>query len=378
MTTRSSETVPDPGPARAEPMALSERQALLWLDAQLFPSSYTSNLVLFVEIRGALDRERMGKAWSGILTDFDALSLEIPFDSASQVWGASTDHDLHFVSLDGQDRVSEWVAERSAQTLGPGERLWDAALLSVGQDFHALYMCQHHIISDGLSMLNLVERLSERYLASPTSMPSGFQEYIQSESTYRASARAEKDRTYWSDYLKDPPAPIELYGQPRVDPSIGLSRVWTDAGPALSHKLAATAESNAFACISPTLSRLVTIATGLVAFLSRACGSSEVLLGIPYGNRSRRFQGTYGLIMEQTFVRAQVEAGESYASLAKRIKHELLNGIRHGRACVSDHGLHYATLNMLPSPPTLFGNLPAQVQIGPAPTRVSPRPPQRP
>jgi len=327
-----------------------------------------------MEIRGALNQERMREAWSGILNDFDALSLEIPFDSASQTWGARTETELHFVSLEHQHQIVDWVAERSGKALGPGGHLWEAALLSAGEDFHALYVCQHHIISDGLSMLNLVERLSERYRSSPTTMPSGYQEYLQSESTYRASARAEKDRTYWSDYLKDPPAPIELYGQPRTDPSIGLSRVWTDASLALSHKLAETAESSAFKCISPTLSRLVTIATGLVAFLSRACGNSEVLLGIPYGNRNRRFQGTYGLIMEQTFVRAQVEPGESYCSLAKRIKHELLNGIRHGRTCVSDHGLHYATLNMLPSPPTLFGDLPVEVQIGPAPTRVAPSP----
>ena len=360
--------------AQSESMALSERQSLLWLDAQLFPSSHTSNLILLMEVRGSIERDRMRRAWSSTATDFDALGLEIHFDAPSQIWGARIDQELQFVTLESQDQVAEWTADRSAQDLGPGRPLWEAVFLSAGRDFHVLYVCQHHIISDGLSMLNLVDRLSSHYLGTPTPAPPTFHDYIQSEFTYRASAKAEKDRAYWTHYLENPPAPIELYGQMRTDASIGLSRIWTETGTALSKRLTDTAKSDYFSCFSPTLSRLVTIATGLVAFLSRASGNTEILLGIPYGNRSRRFQKSYGLIMEQTFIRVQVEPGQSYASLAEAIKHELLNGIRHGRGCVSDHGLQYATLNLLPAAPALFGNFPAQLQIGPAPTRVPPNP----
>ncbi|MEE3326742.1 MAG: amino acid adenylation domain-containing protein, partial [Myxococcota bacterium] len=272
-------------------------------------------------------------------------------------------------TLANKTDLEKWIDERTTEPLGPGGRLWEAALLSAGADRHVFYLCQHHIISDGLSMINLLERLSERYAGSAPAKPETFAEYLASEAAYVSSEKAQKDRAYWKRYLQSPPPPIQLYGQERTDPSIGLSRVWIDQGEELTLRLRELSERSSFSAMTPALSRLITVSTGLVAFLSRACGNAEVLLGIPYGNRARRFADTYGLLMEQTFIRAQVDLEDTYESLASRVKHELLNGIRHGRCCVSDHDLQYATLNMLPAPPSTFGELPAQARIGPAPTR---------
>lgn len=369
MAIRPSQEISGPLGTATPPVALSERQSLIWLDSQLFPSSHSSNLVLLVEIRGRLDHERMRQAWHETVQDFDALHLRINAHEATQAWGTVNDS-LPFLNLASEDDLHRWVRERVAEPLGPGSRLWESALLSAGADYHAFYMCQHHLIADGLSMVNLMARLSARYEGMSPPAPGLFADYLKSEAAYAKSEKAEKDRAYWTRYLKDPPPPIQLYGQERVDSSVGLARIWLDQTPAITQKLRAVSTLDSFSTLSPNLSRVVTLATAMIAFLSRSCGNSEVLLGIPYGNRTRPFNQTYGLLMEQTFLRAQVQEGDTYESLAARVKQGLVKGMQHGRACVSDHDLEYATLNMLPTPPSTFGALPAEVHIGPAPTRT--------
>ena len=368
MAPTQDEETSAPTEGSSGPLSLSQRQSLIWLDSQLFPASHLSNLFLLIEIHGELDCDRMQKAWKDTVQDFDALRIQILRDEPKQIYSAA-DTTLPCIPVSDDAELKRWVDERSAEPLGPGGKLWEAALLRLGPEKHAFYLCQHHIISDGLSIINLFHRLSTRYAGDLPTEPRDFTEYLDSEATYLASKKAQKDSAYWKEYLQDPPPPIQLYGNERSDASIGLSRSRLQYDETLTQRLRDLTQHESFAAVVPAISRIIAATTAFVAFLSRACGNSEILLGLPYGNRPRRFADTYGLMMEQIFIRAQVEADDTYTSLATRIRHELLNSIRHGRACVSDRGLQYATLNMLPQPPSRFAEFPAKTQIGSATTR---------
>jgi amino acid adenylation domain-containing protein len=75
--------------------------------------------------------------------------------------------------------------------------------------------------------------------------------------------------------------------------------------------------------------------------------------------------------MEQTFLRVDVDDGESFATLADKVRRELFASLRHARHSVSDRGLSYVTLNLLRLPAPDFGELNARVEL--TPLACSPR-----
>jgi amino acid adenylation domain-containing protein len=72
--------------------------------------------------------------------------------------------------------------------------------------------------------------------------------------------------------------------------------------------------------------------------------------------------------MEQVFVRVDIDETETYATLAAKTARELREAVARGRSCVSDRGLDYVTLNMLPPFPENFAGHSANFTMGAAPT----------
>jgi hypothetical protein len=110
------------------------------------------------------------------------------------------------------------------------------------------------------------------------------------------------------------------------------------------------------------------IATALSALLYRITGNREVLIGSPFGNRRGQFKRTMGLLMEQLFLRVGIESGDTFNILAQRVREELHSALHNSPTCVSDRGMEYVTLNMVPRQPTQFAGMPARLQFSPAPT----------
>ena len=108
--------------------------------------------------------------------------------------------------------------------------------------------------------------------------------------------------------------------------------------------------------------------TALAAFLARVTGNRELLIAIPYDGRPRGYETSVGAFTEQLFLRIEVEENDTFASLAARVAAEIDEASRRGRACISNRGLDYVALTMLPPAPNRFGDVAAEVRIDPAPT----------
>ncbi len=349
------------------PHGLTSRQSLLWLDEQLFPDARNHNLVLTIDTTGPLDVPRLREAWRRTVLDFDGLRTAVDRAKPMQVV-VSEVPDLPLVNLASAEAMSGWIEERSTRALGvgPTSLRWDAALLALPGERHVFFVCQHHLIADGLSMLIMAEHLSQLYTGHEPAPAASFGEYVRSEAEYRRSPKAERDRQYWSSKLPVGLPALQLYGRRRIDTSAVLARGTWAAGTERAQGLAGLSQQEPFRTITASLSRLVTIVTALTAFLYRASGQREILIGVPFGNRPSRFARTYGLLFEQLFLYLELDEGETFESLGAKVRHEVTASIRHGQYCVSDRGLHYVTLNMLPAFPTSFGELPATYSLGPA------------
>jgi amino acid adenylation domain-containing protein len=348
---------------------LSVRQGLMWMDEQLFPDARYHNLPVVIELEGALDVERLLRAWQATVAAHDSLRVAIDRRSPQQTF-TDAQAPLPPVITLPFERVRPWIAERCSHRLNQGGFMWDAALLEVSPREHVFYVCQDHSIADGMSQWVLLQDLAERYSGRTPAPVASFAEYLRAEATYLRTQKARDDKAYWDKKLASSTAPLRPYGILRTDRSVALDRVWHDAGAELARTLEARAADAAFASWSGPLSRLVVLATATAAFMYRVTGNREVVLAVPFANRQPRFARTHGLLMQQLFLRIEVREGDTFASLAETVKAELVQSIRHGQACVSSRGIDYVTLNLLPAPPTEFGDLRATLRLDPAPTRA--------
>ncbi len=355
----------DGGNASGGPeLGLSERQSLFWLDEQLFPDAHYNNLVLTIDLRGALDVERFSRAWADTVRGCDALRLVIDPARAVQRFTDAEPPPLPVVDV-GREQVEAWVADRSRLPLVRGGLPWEATLLRSAPDHHAFVLCLFHGLTDGTSANLLVEELSDRYQGLTPTPGAPFREHLGAEAEYRASSRAERDRAYWSGVLDGGAAPFRLYGVARRDRSMGVERAWLDA-PGLPARLDLLARREPFLAVSPDLSRLLVLVTGFAAYLYRVSGSRQVLLGVPIANRPGRFARTRGLLMQPLFVKVAIEESDTFLCLARRVRREAQAALLHSRACNSNRGLDYATLNLVPAPPQRFADLEARVRFEPA------------
>jgi len=344
-------------------LPLTRRQTLMWLDGRLYPDAPLHNTVATLDIAGPITPDRLASAWVQTVADRDALRLSIDAQEPVQTL-ASAPVELPRVDLPSPEAASAWIAERCVQPLR-GERPWEAALLRLSPTRHIFYLCQHHIIADGQSIFLIFENLAARYQGQVPALAPGFAEYVAAEAEFHRSAAGQASQAYWAEKLAAPPPPVRLYGKARTERSLAQASAWTDVSAQTTERLRALASDPAFRSLTPAVSRLGIMATALAAFLYRASGQPELVIGTPVANRSGRFARTCGVFMEQIFLRLEVEPGETFTSLADKVRRELLDGLRHGRACVSTRDLGHTSLNMLPPPPTDFAGMPASFGLYP-------------
>jgi amino acid adenylation domain-containing protein len=355
--------------SHTQDLRLLPRQGLIWVDDQLFPDARYHNALIVFELEGVLETDRFVRAWAQVALGRDALRLTFDARVPRQFALDRPPPALPVVDVTA-DQVDAWIATRCARRFEHGDFMWDAALLRLAPDRHVFYMCAHHGLIDGLSQLALFHELADRYMGRTPEPAASFREYMEVETAYLASKDAAEDREYWERKLETSVPRLRPYGITREDRSIAVDRVRHDVGRPLAERLCARAREPAFASFGDQLARLTVVLSATAAFLQRIAGNREIVFAVPFANRTPRFARTCGLIMQQLFLRVRVEEGDTFASLAERIKTEFTDAVCHGGFCVSSRDLDYFRVNMMPPLPTRFGDLRARVHIDMAPQRA--------
>src|SRR5262249_1811218 len=143
------------------------------------------------------------------------------------------------VTLADASAVPQWVADNCAKPLSGLEVRWNAALLHLPGERHVFYLCMHHIVSDGLSLLLLAEDLAATYLGQKVQPSASFADYVRYEASYQKGSKAKSDEAYWTARLVPAVPPVRLYGRARTDRTVGLATVWRDGGAERAEQLLA-------------------------------------------------------------------------------------------------------------------------------------------
>jgi len=354
----------------SEPLPLTKRQTLFWIERQLTPGAPIHNTMLSVDLQGRLDTRRLEAAYRATVAHLDGLRIFVD-ESSPRLWIVDADApDLEQVDLSGApETFKAWKAEQSLRPFAFPGWLFRPSLVRLGPEHWVFCVVYHHIGSDAAALLRMVEVLAAFYEGREPAPGPSFRDYLQFEAAYRISPKYERDAKYWADKMGKGSPPLRFYGRAPAKKGVAFDREWYDGGAARKVLLEELLKQDAFQLLTPNLSRLAALSTVVFAFMHRVTDGRELVIATPLENRVGRFQNTPGLLMEETFLKVEVEAEETFLSLFKKVRKDLLQSLHHGQHCVSQRGLEFASLNLLAYRVDRFGDLACKVRFETAVTQ---------
>ena len=193
------------------PSDLSDNQAAIWLDQQLFAGKPIYNTAQVLAIRGELRVDLFESALRSSIAESPGLRL--PPRSGSVAFALT--------KLDVRDEknplaaAKQWIREEMRRPIPLDDpALFRFALIRVGDD-HTLWLQKfHHIIIDATGRRLLAARTAARYRALRFGEPlpaldaATPEELLEAERRYRASDAREADRKYWLEQFTKWPGPL--------------------------------------------------------------------------------------------------------------------------------------------------------------------------
>jgi amino acid adenylation domain-containing protein/non-ribosomal peptide synthase protein (TIGR01720 family) len=328
---------------------LTKHQFLMWTGQKLHPEAPIYNCTFLFTIEGAVAREPLERAFQRLVAASDALRTVI-----EEVDGLPRQRVLVQPSpyLEYRDFSSEkrpesavrlWAEARCRIPLDMSRPLTECALVKLSPSRFALYLNQHHSITDGWSIALIFSHLADLYRAEVSGearearLPS-FSDWVQEERAHRDGADYLEDRAYWLQRIPALGEPIPWYED--SDPlrrSTVVARQSVELGQERSRRLRELASSGFPARERLHRSLFVVFAGLLLTLMYRVSGKRRLSLGTPLGCRpSGPARETIGLFMRVYPLLVTFSEGETYRTAMEKVLDELLTVERHRQYTVGN------------------------------------------
>ncbi len=336
---RPAARIPRSEPRRLYP--LSHGQQRLWLLEHFHEGRHGSTYVVpaAFELDGPLDVPRLEQAFAYLIdrheilrTRFVEVDGEPQQEVLSQVPFAIRMADLRD-STDTVAAAAAWagafVAEPFDLAAGP---LIRAALVALGDDRHALVICQHHIIGDAWSDGVLMRELAAVYAAlrrdEPIDLPPlplQYRDYAAWQRDALSSPEMVSHRTYWQRVFAEPVTPIRL---PLDFPRPPVQRVeGARAGLVPDSDLADRVE--AFAQAQQTTVFAVLL-SALSVLLYRYTQDEDLVVGTPVAGRfAPELESQIGFYVNTLALRLPLRPDRSGAATVRMVGDRLAEALEH-------------------------------------------------
>ncbi|MER7672914.1 condensation domain-containing protein, partial [Kitasatospora sp. NPDC096128] len=302
--TENEATTTNPGAV----LPLTAAQAEIWFDEQFAAGPLAYNMADYIDLHGSLDPDRLALALGRLGHEAEGLRVQFVEEDGGPGQIIRPLAQLPLKRLDFADHpdplaaAEQWMRTDHADPIKITDfPLFRGALIRLGPDRHLLYLCMHHILSDGFSRGLLYPKLSGLYgrLGDATgakadgadgidgpepaaeAMPP-FHHLLDAERRYLDSKMVGKDRDYWTDRLtsdRHGPLPelVSLSEQEPAPARVAL-RETARLSPETTAALHALAQDG-----KVTLPVLMVAA--MAAYTQRATGVAAPLLTLPVTGR---------------------------------------------------------------------------------------------
>ncbi|MBT8103722.1 MAG: amino acid adenylation domain-containing protein [Gammaproteobacteria bacterium] len=323
---------------------LTRSQFLFWLGQTRYPDSPLYNIPFAFHLTGKLDVDRFQRAFAAEVSSNDALqtvvkvSNNIPMQHVAEgqvlaklIGGA---RNLPFIDFRDDDdpatSARQWLLLHARRILRLDERMFDSAMLAIGEEEFIWFLNQHHLITDALSSLKILDRVMQAY-ADPqqalAEQPS-FADYALKERRDRVDAQLEPARRHWRNQTMAESDELVFYGirPSHTSPTSELVELKLDATE--SNALNRIAESTGM--LSKDLGLFCVYAALLASFVARVTNARKFVIGVPLHNRmDLASKETPGLLVEVLPLAIDINDGDTFQSLLQRIKANSVQMLRH-------------------------------------------------
>ncbi|MFM9368722.1 condensation domain-containing protein [Streptomyces sp. Da 82-17] len=329
----------------ALPLTNEQRQMLRRMHDSPYPTSYTT--VVRLELTGDVRPEVLRAALDELVVRHHTLrSRFVDGPEGRPVQLVDAPRPATFELIDVTDLPEPQRAEAARELADrlnrepfdvTAGRLLRTALLRTGADEWQLYLAYHHIAVDGWALRVLLEELSVLYANGLGGEPRALPEPVQSADCARrqlddaAVRRAEENIAWWRDVLRGHTHVLDFpLDGPRTGQFIGAGATEpVRIGPEVYQALRRTAAE----CGATVF---VAVASAVGVFLSRLTGQRDLVLSVPFFNRSAADDRAVTCLSGPLLLLVEVRAEETFKELVERTADRFFDGLEHTALPVMD------------------------------------------
>ncbi|MED1738743.1 amino acid adenylation domain-containing protein [Bacillus swezeyi] len=317
---------------------LTHAQRRIWYTEKFYPATSVSNLSGFGKLKSesGIDPGILTEAIRQFVRTNETMRFRLMFDEEDEPKQYVAEHkpfEIEYFDAAKTGNVSEILKWGQAEARRPlplyDNPLFKFAVVHISPVESWFFVKVHHIISDGISMTLLGNRITDIYLKLSNgetdleAVQSSFTEHIQSELDYEDSKRFQKDKAYWNAQYEDIPEPLSLKQSDSNQICLDAVRLSKEISPALYKKIQAY-------CKDYNISVLSLFLSILHIYMHRVTGQTDVVLGTFMGNRTNaKEKQMLGMFVSTIPMKASLDAQQDFTAFLQERMKEQLKIIRH-------------------------------------------------
>ena len=359
---------------------LTKLQMIYWVGQSLRPNAPLFNVAVTFMWQAPVDEALFSQAFEVVVRQSDALRTVIREENGvpRRIVLSDLPKPLELLDLSAEGMteadVWQWADDRVRQPVDLSQCAYDIVLLKWAKDSYFWYTNQHHLITDAASVFLIFNHVLALYSEAQATgtMPSElnlpqFETYVEFEKKYRESPRYEKSGAFWRNQLANGLEPLKFYGRSAQKKSYRMQRIAFPLDPERSQQLKDAMQRPGVFNMTHDLGMLNVLLTLYFAQIHYMTGNRRLATMLPFHNRpTDAMKKTIGLLMEICPLLVEMEEGETFASLTKKISKSLQRTLVHyqyGSAVAMENTLLDLMFNFHHRPDLKFGEAPVTQRL---------------
>ncbi|MEC0696474.1 surfactin non-ribosomal peptide synthetase SrfAA [Bacillus atrophaeus] len=306
------------------PLSLAQQRT--YIVSQFEDAGIGYNMPAAAIAEGPLDIAKLERTFQALIRRHESLRTSFILEGSTPRQKIHKDVPFQIEVIDGEGRSNESVMTSFVRRFDLSQApLFRIGLVKLEENRHMLLFDMHHLISDGVSIGIILEDLARIYGGGQLpELRLQYKDYAVWQSG-QASEGYQKERTYWKEAFAGELPVLQLlsdYPRPPVQSFEG-DRVSIKLDGDLKKRLHHLAEKNGATLYMVMLSAYYTM-------LAKYTGQEDIIVGTPSAGRHHSdTEGIVGMFVNTLAVRSEVKRGESFVSLLKNVRQQVLDAFAH-------------------------------------------------
>ncbi|ASF27576.1 peptide synthetase [Bacillus amyloliquefaciens] len=305
---------------------LSLAQQRVYIASQFEDAGVGYNMPAAAMIEGDLDREKLERAFSALISRHEALRTSFQSEDGTPRQVIHEQVPFHIEMIEADGRTNEQVMKDFVRRFELEEApLFRIGLQTLGHNRHMMLFDMHHLISDGVSISIMLKELADIYGGKQLpEMRIQYKDYAAWQAE-RAEEGYKKERAYWKEVFSGELPVLQLlpdYPRPQVQSFEG-DRVSVKLPKTLLERLQKLAEKNGATLYMVLLSVYYTL-------LSKYSGQEDIIVGTPSAGRHHSdTEGLIGMFVNTLALRSTVKQDQTFTGLLGHVRKQVLDAFSH-------------------------------------------------